>query len=257
MILIDRSNNMTELTIQEVANNTKYEPLIIHINPLGLFRMGDSNKERFLHLNIVLNKIQKNGGNIATPAYSYSYTKNEIYDIKNTHSSLDEISEYLRKNNKIKRTIDPNFSYVLFGNGFSNRHLVMSDYSSFGEGSLIDEVFNKDGYLGAIGGALEYLTEVHFLERKLNVAYRFDKVFKGISIGNNGKNNNNKVTYFCRDYSYLPSFIKLKKDLLSSGLVSVWKITDLNLQIEVVKIQELYLFIKEKLEFNSEYLLDK
>jgi aminoglycoside 3-N-acetyltransferase len=248
---------MTNLTIQEIANYTKNKPLILHINPLGLLRMGSSNVDRFLNLHTVLNKIQRKGGNIATPSYSYSYTKNEVYDIKNTHSSLDEVSEYLRKNNKMKRTIDANFSYVLFGNGFSSKHLLISDYSSFGEGSMIEEVFNQDGYLGAIGGALEHLTEIHFLERKLNVPYRFDKIFAGTSIGNDGKMIDNKITYFCRDYSYTPSFIQLKKDVKTAGLVSMWKLTGFNLQIEVIKIQDLYLFVREKLVTNPKYLLEK
>ena len=246
---------MDNLTIQEIANSTKYKPLIIHINPLGLFRMGRSNSERFFNLNTILNKVQKEGGNIAIPSYSYSYTKNDVYDIKHTRSDLDEISEYLRKNNKIKRTIDANFSYILFGNKFSNKHLLMSNYSSFGEGSLMEEVFNKDGYLGAIGGALEYLTEIHFLENKLNVIYRFDKVFTGTSIMSNGRVFNNKITYFCRDYSYMPSFVQLKKDVKDVGLVKTWQLTSFNLKIEVIKMQELYFFIKEKLETNPKYLL--
>jgi len=53
-------------------------------------------------------------------------------------------------NNKGKRTADANFSYVLFGDRFSNRHFSVSDYSSFGEDSLIDEVYNHDGYLGVL-----------------------------------------------------------------------------------------------------------
>jgi aminoglycoside 3-N-acetyltransferase len=247
---------MQYITIKELSDNTKNRPIIIHINPLGLLRIGLNNEDRFSNLNVILNQIQSNGGNVAIPVYSYSYAKNEVYDILNIPTTLDEVSEYLRKNNKTKRTIDANFSYLLFGNDFENKHFSVSDYSSFGEGSLIEEVFDKDGYLAVIGGVLEYLTEIHFLEKKLNVNYRFDKVFSGITIDKNGNKINNKMTYYCRDLdsSYSSSLAQLKKDIKLTGLIKIWKLKEFNLKIEVVKIQELLNFVKEKLEKDSKYL---
>ena len=248
------SQTMTSLAL---SHKTKSNPLIVHINPVGLFRMARSNKERFEKFNIMLNEVQNNGGNIAIPTYSYSYTKKEVYDVLNTPSGLDKISEYLRVNNKKKRTTDANFSYLLFGNGFPGKHFtVPNHYSSFGEESLIDDVFNKDGYLGAIGGILERLTEVHFIEKKLNVDYRFNKLFTGLSIDKNGKKTNSKITYFCRDLDsdYVVSFVRLKNDIKSQGLVKTWIIAEFNLKIEVVKIREVYNFIKEKLLENPKYL---
>jgi aminoglycoside 3-N-acetyltransferase len=243
--------------MQEIVNYTKHRPLIIHINPIGLLRVGSNNAERFLNLHTALNKIQKEGGNIAVPSYSYTYTKNENYKIINTPSELGEIDEYLRYNNKYKRTIDANFSYLLFGNNFSKKHLKISNYSTFGGGSLIEEVFNKNGYLGVIGGVWEHLTELHFIEKKLGVDYRFDKTFNGISIDINGKEFKNTITYFCRylDSSNLPYFTRFKKDIRSSDLIRTLKITEYNLTIEVVKIQDLFLFIKEKIALNPRYLL--
>ncbi|MDC0407651.1 AAC(3) family N-acetyltransferase [Candidatus Thioglobus sp.] len=247
---------MSSLTLQEVANCTKNKPLIIHINSLGLLRMGVDNNDRFSNLNTVLNKIQGKGGNIAIPTFSYSYTNQEMYDVINTPSSLDDLSEYLRRCNSKKRTTDPNFSYLMFGNSFSRKHLKVSDYSTFGADSLIDDVYRKDGYLGAIGGALEYMTEIHYLERKLNISYRFDKIFKGSSVNCSGEIINNEATHFCRDLKsdYLVSFVKLKEDIRLSGIVKIWKLKEYNLKIEVVKIKELHMFIKGKLLKNPKYL---
>ena len=244
------------ITIKELSGNTKNRPIIIHINPLGLLRIGLNNEDRFSNLNIILNQIQSNGGNVAIPVYSYSYTKKEVYDILNTPTTLGEVGEYLRKNNKTKRTIDANFSYLLFGNDFKNRNFLVSDYSSFGEGSLIEEVFDKDGYLAVIGGVLEYLTEIHFLEKKLNINYRFDKVFSGVTIDKSGNKINNKMTYYCRDLdsNYSSSLSQLKKDIKLTKLIKIWKLKEFNLKIEVVKIQELLKFVKEKLEKDSKYL---
>ena len=63
------SQTMTSLAL---SHKTKSNPLIVHINPVGLFRMARSNKERFEKFNIMLNEVQNNGGNIAIPTYSYS-----------------------------------------------------------------------------------------------------------------------------------------------------------------------------------------
>jgi aminoglycoside 3-N-acetyltransferase len=250
---------MDKLTIEEMSYKLKSNPLMLHINPIGLFRLASDNPQRFSKFNLILNKVKNSGGNIAIPSYSYSYTKNEIYDMENTPSDLDSISEYMRINNATKRTADANFSYLLFGDFFSDKHYKVSNYSTFGKGSLIEDVFNNNGYLGAIGGALEYLTEIHYLERKLNVNYRFDKDFHGISIDGNGDNINNKITFFCKnlDYDYLVSFARLKKDIRMEGLVRTWNISEFNLKIEVVKIRDLYAFIKEKLLLDEKYLWEK
>ena len=245
------------ISIQELSNRTKNHPLIIHINPLGLLRIEKSNIDRFSSLNTLLNRVQDCGGNIAIPSYSYTYTKNEVYKISSTPSELGAVSEYLRVNNDYKRTADANFSYLLFGERFSDKHLEVSDYSTFGDGSLIEEVFNKDGYLGVIGSVWEHLTEVHYIEKKLNVDYRFDKDFNGTSVNNKGKTIDSIITFFCRylNSENSTSFKRLKKDLMLSGLIKTWKISEYNLKIEVVKAQELLLFIKEKLLLDPGYLL--
>ena len=246
----------TILTIRSLSNNTKNKPLIIHINPIGLFRMDKNNQNRFEKLNMLLKKVQVNGGNIAIPSYSYSYTKNEIYNVLDTTSTLGGVSEYLRVNNKNKRTADANFSYLLFGDKFSEMHFSMSDYSSFGGESLVNEVFSKNGYLGVIGGVWEHLTEIHYLEKCFDVDYRFDKDFYGISIDSDGNQVQNRMTYFCRDLSlnYSSSLAQFKRDIRAEGLVKTWVISDFNLKIEVIEARELFNFIKKKLSIDLKYL---
>ncbi len=243
-------------TTSMVSDNIKDNPLLLHISPIGLFRMGSSNKERFNKFHSFLNDVKYSGGNIAIPVYSYSYTKNKVFDVNNTPSSLESVSEYLRNKNKNKRTVDPNFSYLLFGNSFSNRHLEVGECSTFGVNSLIDDVFIQDGYLGAVGGALEYLTEIHYIERKLNVDYRVDKIFNGITIDRHGKKNNTSSVFYCRDLEldYFVSLVQLKNDLIKAGLVEEWVINEYKLKIEVLKFKSAYEFIKNKLPNNPRYL---
>ena len=247
------------MTLLEIAIKTKNTPLCMHINPIGLLRMGKTHTQRFQKLNDFLNSVQTLGGNIAVPAYSYSFAKKESYDIKNTPSKLDVASEYLRNQNSAKRTIDPNFSYLLFGSNFSNTHFKAQAYNSFGENSLIEEVFLRDGYLGAIGGALEYLTEIHFIERMLGVNYRFDKSFSGQTIHYDGKKTKDTCVYYCRDLTsdYDVSFVKLKSDLRNENLIEIWDIQEFKVKLEVIKFRDIYLFIKNKLVNNPKYLWEE
>ena len=60
------------------------------------------------------------------------------------------------------------FSYLMYGSFFDERHKEVCDYDTFGKGGLIDDIFKAGGYLCAIGGVLEYLTELHYIENILN-----------------------------------------------------------------------------------------
>jgi len=247
------------MTTKEFSQKTKENPMSIHINPIGLFRMARSNEERFFKFNSFLQEVEINNGNVAIPTYSYSFVKNEIYNQNETASSLDKASEYLRVQNKSKRTSDAMFSYLLFGKSFSNRHFTSKNYASFGEKSLIEDIYQKNGYLGAIGGVIEHLTEIHFLERKLNVDYRFDKQFSGVIIDQNSKEEEQTITYYCRDLEsdYTPSFLQLKQDLKESNLIETWYIKEYNLKIEVIKFHDVFNFIKKKIKLNPQYLWKK
>lgn len=248
------------MTIKEFSSITSKHPLSIHINPIGLIRLGRSNDEIFKTFNHILNQIETYGGNIAIPTYSYSYAKKENYDIINTPSDLDESSNYLLQKNSYKRTIDGNFSYLLFGNNFSKHHFHISKtYASFGEDSLIEEIFFKDGYLGAIGGALEYLTEIHYLERLLKVSYRFDKKFKGITIDKDRNIYETELIYYCRDLesNYSVSFVQLKHDLQKAGLIQLITFNEYRLKIELIKFHDIYKFIKKRIIDTPKYLWEK
>jgi len=69
---------MRKLSIKDLSNHLSSNHLMLHISPVGLLKLTPYNVQRFSKLNLILNLIQDNGGNIAVPAYSYTYTKNKI-----------------------------------------------------------------------------------------------------------------------------------------------------------------------------------
>lgn len=246
-----------EITIEAFAERTREHPMALHLNPIGLIRLGKTNEERFDTFHTLLHDAEQCGANIAIPTFTYSFVgEKEVFNVKETPSTLDPVSEYLRIRNPRKRTLDANFSYLVFGKNFSARHFNVGNVSSFGEGGLIEEIYTKDGYLCAIGGVLEHLTEIHFIERKLGLRYRFDTEFEGIVIDGHDNKSTRTMTYCCRDLNsdYIASFLQLKHDLREMGLVERWSIEGYDMRLEVIKFKRLYNFIREQVRFNPKYL---
>jgi len=76
---------------------------MLHINPVGLAWLG---------------------GNIAVPAYSYSYTKDEVYDFCNTPSALNGVSEFTTKSSM--HDIEDMMNLIAYADG-SNSLLDIAD----------------------------------------------------------------------------------------------------------------------------------
>jgi len=237
-----------------LIEKTKDRPASIHIDLIGLIRLGISQDEMMDNFHQILANVQKGGGNIVIPNYTYSLTKNEVFDLSSTMPTVGKVCEYLSNKHSLK-TQDGNFSYLNFSNHFFRRHLHrLKEYSTFGEGSLIDELFESDGYLCNLGCGLQ-LTEIHYIEKKLNVPYRLDKKFIGKICDNKGEYTQ-ELVYFCRDMSMKlrSNFDALHHDLIKEGLIEYWSI-DKMLEIEAIRFQDLFKFIQYKLENNPNYLV--
>ena len=242
--------SVSDLLIKKTKNN----PASIHIDLLGLIRLGRNQLEMMDTFYKVLTNVQEGGGNIVIPSYTYSFTKDEVFDLNSTPPTIGKVCEYLNKTDA-PRTHDGNFSYLSFSNHFFQRYLQKIEcYETFGENSLISELFESDGYLCALGCGLEF-TEIHYIERKLNVSYRFNKKFIGkVHTGKSEYIQEN--IYFCRDMTLNLSsnFDALYYDLKNEGLLERWSIDNI-LEIEAIKFRELFSFIESKLKKKKDYLV--
>ena len=249
-------NQNLYLSIGEFSKLTSRSPMVIHLNPSGLIRLGSNNKIRFERFRKFLITTEKLGGNILIPSFSYSFVGEEsIYDVYNTPCTLENISENLRKLNPEKRSFDPMFSYLMYGNFFHKRHKEVHNIDTFGKGSLIDDIFKVNGYLCAIGGVLEHLTELHYIENMLGVDYRNNKKFFGKIIDCQGLLHEQTCTFFCRDLDsdYSSSFLKFKKDIRSSKkLINIY-VDEYRMRLEAIRFKDCYEFLKLYISMNSKY----
>ena len=124
--------------------------------------------------------------NIIVPTFTYSFPNHEDYDIVNSKTSMGAFNEYVRKLVGRYRTEDPLLSLSVpaslepLFNHVSNH--------SLGEGSGLDIIHHMDGvkflFLGA--AMSECFTYVHYVEKMMDVPYRFDMTFEGNVIFSDG-----------------------------------------------------------------------
>ncbi|MFZ0035367.1 MAG: AAC(3) family N-acetyltransferase [Sedimentisphaerales bacterium] len=242
--------------VKLLVQKTRQNPISVHIDAVGLLRLASTNDARLSEFSDIISQTNRQGGNIIIPTYSYSYTKNEDYDILHTPSEIGVVTEYLRNKFAAKRTVDALFSYLVFAGRISDKHFEVKDYEPFGDESLIGELFAKDGYVGSIGGVLSYITEVHFLERKLGVSYRYNKSFTGTIIDYSGRKHKQEIVFFCRkpDCGLRPNLLRLEKDMKQDGLVEIFKADGYEFELEAVKIKILYEYIERKIKEDHFYL---
>ncbi len=125
--------------------------------------------------------------NIIVPTFTYSFPNHEDYDITNSKTSMGVFNEYVRKLDGRFRTDDPLLSLSV-PQDMEERFSNVSSHS-LGTGSGLDIIHHMDGvkflFLGAVMS--ECFTYVHYVEKKLNVPYRFDMSFEGNVIYPDGR----------------------------------------------------------------------
>jgi aminoglycoside 3-N-acetyltransferase len=116
-------------------------------------------------------------GTLVVPTFTYSFPRREIFDVANTASSMGFFAEWLRRQPDAVRSSDPCYSIAAVGARAGEMARDASE-NSFDDHSFFGRFWNAGGKVlnfNFDAGS----TFVHFVERKLQVPYRFDKRFTG------------------------------------------------------------------------------
>jgi aminoglycoside 3-N-acetyltransferase len=130
-------------------------------------------------------KVIGSEGTLIVPTFSYSFCKKQDFDINNTKGVGGFFSELLRKDPDAKRSEDANFSVAALGKNALFFTENMPEHS-FGKDSFFDRFYQKNGKICNFNfdsGS----TYIHYVEKQLNVPYRYDKAFTGFLIKHNQK----------------------------------------------------------------------
>lgn len=123
-------------------------------------------------------EVLGSSGSFLTPAYSYSFCKNQSFDPQLTKSDVGAFSNALLKEYSMRRSEDPIFSVVGFGPHIDELFCNLPP-TSFGPDCLYERLETLGAKVCNIGLSLFYLTPIHYVEQSVGVPYRFNKYFPG------------------------------------------------------------------------------
>lgn len=234
------------------ANDCKY--LFIHSSlSFGTPNPELSKKELLGHIvdAILALKVE----NILMPTFTFSFCNREEFDVQNTKSSMGILTEYFRKMDGVKRSVDPMMSVAMVGKDYS----VIEDISnnSCGEGCTYDLLHKKgDCKFLFLGNRIsDCMTYTHYIEVIEKVPYRYAKEFRG-NVINNGETEE-KTYYLDVRYKDVDAFTDRRIDdlILQNGVGKTAVLGDT--QICIASEEGVYKYLREAIKENPLYMLSK
>lgn len=243
-------------TLKEVGIK-KGDNILIHSN-LGYFGKLKEAKESNDYCKIFTDTILdilKNDGTLVVPTFTYSFCWNQVFDLENTPTSDCGIfSEYVRKNEKSIRSKDGIHSIAAIGKN-AKYYTENAPTESFGKNSFWERFMSKNGKICRFNLNADFNTFIHYVEKQINVPYRFDKKFSGEMIVNNEKIIHENV-HFVRDLNNENTIPDLSK--LESKMDKMNYIKKSNLgkgQILSYYAKDVFNIIRNELRKNPNFLL--
>lgn len=197
--------------------------IFIHSN-IGFFgRLRDgTNTETYCRIfKESIFEVIGNSGTLIVPTFSYSFCNNQVFDKNKTIGIRSIFSEFIRKDPESLRSDDANFSIAAIGKN-AEYFTTNAPEHSFGTDSFWDRFLKFNGKIcnfNLDAGS----TFIHYVEKSLNVPYRYDKMFKGKSIVN-GQEEEKAYYHFVYDLSKpdnSPDFTKFDKKAKDLGLAKI------------------------------------
>ena len=122
------------------------------------------------------------------PAFSYSFANHENYDVRRSRTSMGALVEYIRTRPEVCRSLDPLLSLSVAG-ARTDLTAGRPTGHSFGPDSGFDRLHRAGNVKFLFLGAdfAEHFTYIHYIEKVLEVPYRFDMFFTGNITGHDGQ----------------------------------------------------------------------
>lgn len=124
-----------------------------------------------------LKEVLGENGTMVVPTFSYSFCHNEEYHVNTTVSGCGMFSEYVRKQDEVIRSSDPNFSVAAWGK-LKEYYTENCAHESFGKGSFWERFLAQKGKILCMNMDCGS-TFVHYVENVNQVSYRYNKAFNG------------------------------------------------------------------------------
>lgn len=194
---------------------------------------------------------------IIVPTFSYSFPNNEDYNILGSRTSMGAFNEFIRKQPNRYRTDDPILS-VSVPSSLTNKFDHVSNHS-LGEGGALDIIHHMDGVKFLFFGAemADCFTYVHYVEKMMDVPYRFDMPFTGNVIYPDGKVQQREqiIHTQCTGAVLPPKYSYFEEEMETKGFLKKKRIGDK--YIAAISEADAYQEIEKHITENVNYFLAK
>lgn len=198
-------------------------------------------------------EVIEDEGTFICPTFSYSFCKKKDFDVLETPGYCGLFSELMRADKSGLRSKDPNFSVVAVGKNAEYFTRKMPEHS-FGENSFWERFLKAEGIFCNFNfdsGS----TFIHYVEKCLNVPYRWDKAFDGYLINGDKKEKQTFYHFVCsmENNSHSAEFTKFDKKAKTLGLA---KIANLGKgEILTISAKDTYNLIENELKITPNFLI--
>ena len=231
------------------------ETLFIHSDVL--FGMPGEGFRRKEYLRILYEIVASLGvSNIVVPTFTYSFCNNEDFNVLKSKTSMGAFNEYVRNLDGRYRTHDPLLSLSVpiklkpFFKQYEGIH-------SLGEYSGMDAIHHMDGVKFLFLGAemADSFTYVHYVEKMLEVPYRFDMPFDGNIVFENGIKEKRRqyIHTQCYGVKLPPKYDYFENEMVERGYVRKARLG--NKYVACLAEKDAYEQIVNKIKMNKNYFL--
>ena len=231
------------------------ETLFIHSDVMFGKPANGFNRKKYL--NTLYEVIMSLGVKwIIVPSFTYSYPNGETYDVVKSRTTMGAFNEYIRKLDNRFRTYDPILSLSV-PNELRYMFEEISD-NSLGKGSGLDIIHNMDNVKFLFLGAemAECFTYVHYVEKNLEVPYRFDMKFEGTIIYPDGteRQSSQSIHTQCFGVKLPEKYVYFEEEMFNKGFLKKKKLGDK--YIATISEEDAYREIKSHIENDIYYFVD-
>lgn len=234
----------------------KGDVLFVHSDISAFGKLATTDREFFLQSLVDLFKESVGPqGTIIMPTFTYSFCKNETYDVAKSKSTVGTLTEYFRKQKDVERTVQPIFSAAIYGN--HKKELLKISKHSFDKESILGKLHKLRGKMLIFGSLFQHsCTFLHYIEKMHGIPYRYEKKFKG-KIIHNSKEYEDEYEYSVRylNKNVNVDLTRLEKHLLEKKIMKKIRIGDGEIKLvdcdgffkegQKVLDKDIYFFLKE------------
>jgi len=179
----------------------KQSVVVLHVGLKGLYENSKGYEHDALTiLDEIRNLLEPRA--IYVPTFTYTFTKNKVFDVRNSLAEVGRFSEEIRRRPELggKRNLDPVFSVIDTESDTPKDNKLIAN--AFGDSSIWQSLDHERHYILNLNLPTSIVaTQLHHLEYTNNVPYRYLKKIEGHIVDHNGEIHNINYDYFVRDLS--------------------------------------------------------